>query len=95
MFLGFHDNFRLPVLINFVLIKKNECIPFMRPSKIQNGRQGPQNGRRSLEWVFSPRVFGAPVNFCKMSFLIRALLLLEKVVTEKRKRETYSKNSGS
>ena len=24
MFLGFHDNFRLPVLINFVLIKKNE-----------------------------------------------------------------------
>ena len=25
MFLGFHDNFRLPVLINFVLIKKNEC----------------------------------------------------------------------
>ena len=23
MFLGFHDNFRLAVLINFVLIKKN------------------------------------------------------------------------
>ena len=55
----------------------------MRPSKIQNGHQGPQNGRRCLEWVFSPGVFGAPVNFCKMSFLIQALLLLEKVVTEK------------
>ena len=35
----------------------------------------------------TPRFLGAPVNFRKISFLIRALLLWEKVVTEERKVE--------
>ena len=79
----------------YLLTACNAAPSFMRPSKIQNGRQGPQNGWWGLERVCTPRVFGTPVNFCKMSFLIWALLLLEKVVTEKWKRENYSENSGS
>ena len=39
----------------------------------------------------TPRFLGAPVNFHKISFLIRALLLLEKVATEEKK-ERKKKN---
>ena len=36
---------------------------------------------------FSPRLLSAPVNFCYISFLNRALLLWEKVATEKMKKK--------
>ena len=31
--------------------------------KIQNGLQGPQNGRRGLKKVSNARLLGAPINF--------------------------------
>ena len=45
MFLGFHDNFRLAVLINFVLLKKEKCTvtqevplergqPYLQPARL-------------------------------------------------------------
>ena len=40
----------------------------------------------------TPKILGVPVNFRKISFLIRALLLWEKVATEeKKKREKQGK----
>ena len=48
-------------------------IPSMRTSKIQNGHQGASKWpTRSWKWS-TPRILGTPVNFCSISFLIRAL----------------------
>ena len=67
--------------------------------KIQNGRQGAPKWQRGSGKVSTPRFLGVPVNFCKISFLIRALLLWEKVATEKKTGEKNGKkktdeNSG-
>ena len=40
-------------------------IPFMRPSKIQNGRQGPQNGQQGLERCLSPHFWVLRPTFSK------------------------------
>ena len=50
----------------------------MRTSKIQNGHQGAPKGPTGSGKGYTPGFLGAPVNFSKISFLIRA----EKVVTE-------------
>ena len=49
---------------------QTKILNIMKTSRIQNGRQGGQ------KWP--TRFFGAPINFCKISFLIQALLLWEK-----------------
>ena len=45
--------------------------------KIQNGHQGAQKWPMGSGQGSTPRFWGAPVNFLKISFLIRALLLWE------------------
>ena len=66
-------------------------IPSMRTSKIQNGRQGAPKWPTGSGKGCIPRFLGAPVNFCYKGIFIWALLLWEKVVTEKIGKE---KNSG-
>ena len=52
--------------------------------------RGPPNGRQGLERCL-PIGLGAPANFCKISFLIRALLLWEKAATEEKRGEIPGK----
>ena len=54
--------------------------------KIQNGSQGAPKWQRGSEMVSTLRFLGVPVNFRKIGFLIRALLLWEKVTTEEKNR---------
>merc|ERR1711953_1604053 len=53
----------------------DSIIPSMRTSKIQNGHQGASKWPTGSGKVSNPRLLGAPVNFCQISFLIRALCL--------------------
>ena len=43
----------------------------------------------------NPRLLGAPVNFCKISFLIRAILLWENVAMKKKWRKNGNDNGGN
>ena len=52
--------------------------------KIQNGRQGAPTWERGSGKVSTPRILGVLSNFRQISFLIQALPLWEKVVTEKK-----------
>ena len=58
--------------------------PPVMPAKSKIASRGPQNCRWGLERCL-PIGFGAPINFCKISFLIWALLLWEKVAMEEKK----------
>ena len=58
---------------------------------IQNGRQWAPKWPMGSGKVSSSRFLGVLSNFRQISFLIRALLLWEKVATEKKKREKKKK----
>ena len=53
--------------------------------KIQNCRQGAPKWQRGSGKVSTPRFLGVLSNFRQISFLIRALLLWQKVATKKKK----------
>ena len=59
--------------------------------KIQNGRQGAPIWQRGSEKVSTPRFLGILSNFRSISFLIRALLLGEKVTTEENEKKQGKK----
>ena len=68
----------------------DSIIPSMKTSKIQNGHQGASKWPMGSGKWFTLRFLGTPLNFCLISYLIRALLLWEKVATaaeEKKKKK--------
>ena len=68
----------------------------MRTSKIQNGRQGAPKWPTGSGKGSNPRLLAISSHFRKISFLIRALPLWEKVATEKKmeKMENGMENKG-
>ena len=96
-------------MVNTSLAATGELAQHLQRSTVCDSKmaaRGPQNGWLDLEKCPTPKFLGAPVNFFKKSFLIRALLLWEKVPTEKKKtgkkrgkkeeekRENNDENSG-
>ena len=67
----------------------------MRTSKIQNGPQGAPKKPTGSGKGYTPKFLGAPVNFCKISFLIRAILLWENVAMKKKWRKNGNDNGGN
>merc|ERR1712105_485769 len=57
----------------------DSTIPSMRTSKIQNGHQGASKWPTGSGKGSNPRLLGVPVNFCEISFLIRALLVFRPI----------------